>query len=252
MLVLSRRVDQEIVFPNTGISLKLLQVRGQVVKVGIEAPAEVRVLRKEACSSLELQQLIPGNCPSPTRHQIRNHLNAINLAMHLFQKFTEMGRYSDAQATFNRMMAELASLDSLFGTTRPASAAEASPVKGRKLLVVDDDDCERDMLVAILELYGFHVRSAVDGCQALLSLKECADLDGILLDIRMPNCDGIETLHQIRDDKLTTNLKVYAMTGLSGHESDFVTRPQGFDGWFAKPLDPDRVIAAVMRGFSAA
>ena len=51
MLVLSRRSQQQIVFPNLGITLQILQVRGQIVKVGIEAPPEIAILRQETLAS---------------------------------------------------------------------------------------------------------------------------------------------------------------------------------------------------------
>jgi len=47
MLVLSRRVKQEIVFPHLDITISVLQVRGRIVKVGIIAPPDIKVLRSE-------------------------------------------------------------------------------------------------------------------------------------------------------------------------------------------------------------
>ncbi|TWT57835.1 Transcriptional regulatory protein ZraR [Thalassoglobus neptunius] len=250
MLVLSRRVDLEIVFPNTGISLKLLQVRGQVIKIGIQAPDDVRILRKEVCSDEQLIELAGGTLTAVSKHQVRNRLNAVNLGIHLFQKQIEAGLTQAAQATFHRLKTEIANLDSICGESKPESAAVQSPVNGRKLLVVDDDANEREMLSAILRLYGFHVIDAGDGREALKQMHEHLDLDGVLLDIRMPNCDGLETLHHIRDDKELAQLKVYAMTGISEDENEIAPRSNGFDGWFAKPLDPDRVIATVKGGFT--
>ena len=47
MLVLSRRPDQQIVFPSIGVSIKLLKVRGAVAKIGIDAPRDLKILRDE-------------------------------------------------------------------------------------------------------------------------------------------------------------------------------------------------------------
>lgn len=250
MLVLSRRVDQEIVFPNTGISLKLLQIRGQVVKIGVEAPPEIRVLRKEVCTDEDLQIMSEGSLSQLSRHEIRNRLNAINLATHLFQKQTEAGLHAAAQVTFHRLTTEFASLDSIIGEARPSRPSTKSKGTGRKLLVVDDDKSEREMLIAILQLHGFEVLGAADGNEALDCLFQNSDLDAVLLDIRMPKCDGMEALHRIREDEKLCRLSVYAMTGMSEHESDIQTRVNGFDGWFAKPLDPDRLIASMTAKFS--
>jgi carbon storage regulator CsrA len=47
MLVLSRRIDEAIVFPGLNITVRLLQIRGGGVRLGIDAPPEVAVLREE-------------------------------------------------------------------------------------------------------------------------------------------------------------------------------------------------------------
>lgn len=47
MLVLSRRANEEVTFPELGISLKVIQVKGSTVRLGIKAPREIRVLRGE-------------------------------------------------------------------------------------------------------------------------------------------------------------------------------------------------------------
>jgi len=47
MLVLSRRFDEAIVFPTLGITVRIMSIRGGGVRLGIEAPPEVRVVREE-------------------------------------------------------------------------------------------------------------------------------------------------------------------------------------------------------------
>ena len=47
MLVLSRRQDDKIVFPNLGITVEILKIAGRSVRMGVEAPSDVRVLRHE-------------------------------------------------------------------------------------------------------------------------------------------------------------------------------------------------------------
>jgi carbon storage regulator CsrA len=47
MLVLSRRLDEKILFPELGITVQVTEIKGGKVRLGIEAPAEVRVLREE-------------------------------------------------------------------------------------------------------------------------------------------------------------------------------------------------------------
>ena len=52
MLVLTRRADQKIVFPSVGITVDVLRVKGNVVKIGIQAPPDVQVLRHEIAGDL--------------------------------------------------------------------------------------------------------------------------------------------------------------------------------------------------------
>ncbi len=47
MLVLSRRCDEKIVFPSLGITVQILQIKGHQIKIGIDAPASVTILRQE-------------------------------------------------------------------------------------------------------------------------------------------------------------------------------------------------------------
>lgn len=61
MLVLSRRVGDEITLPELGVTIRLLDLRGKVAKVGVEAPRELSILRGE----LAFKQL-PATLPTPT------------------------------------------------------------------------------------------------------------------------------------------------------------------------------------------
>jgi carbon storage regulator CsrA len=65
MLVLSRRPNEKIVLPDLGITVQVLAIRGNAVKIGIEAPHEVRVLRSE------LQGTEADCVASPARRQVR-------------------------------------------------------------------------------------------------------------------------------------------------------------------------------------
>ncbi len=54
MLVITRRENEKIIFPNIGITVQLLETRGNSAKIGIEAPKEIKVLREEL-ASLDLE-----------------------------------------------------------------------------------------------------------------------------------------------------------------------------------------------------
>ena len=97
MLVLSRKADQKIVFPNLGITLKLLSVKGNLARIGIEAPSDMPVLREELVD----ESAAPGApyVSRELRHDVRNSLNTIRLAVELFQRQMEAGLPDKAQST---------------------------------------------------------------------------------------------------------------------------------------------------------
>src|SRR5262245_46557572 len=114
MLVLSRKTGEKIVFPNLGISLKLVNVRGNLAKIGIEAPNDLPIFREELVGSLENARGTPY-VPHELRHELRNSLNTIRLAVELFQRQMEAGLADKAQSTFLRLIHQLESLDQQFG-----------------------------------------------------------------------------------------------------------------------------------------
>src|SRR4051794_20504535 len=100
MLVLSRHAEETIVFPQSGITVHVLGVRGQTVRVGVEAPPEVKVLRGELA---EMQTpAAPVKRPSPS-HALRNRLNTIGLLTHLLERQWAAGRAADAAATLRKL-----------------------------------------------------------------------------------------------------------------------------------------------------
>ncbi|MFI4876772.1 MAG: response regulator [Blastopirellula sp. JB062] len=247
MLVLSRRAKEKIVFPNLAITVELLQIRGKMVKIGIDAPKEVSILRPDACREGELEALQRNVSPLLNSHQLRNRLNTLNLGLHLCGKQIEAGMESEASDTLQRLLAELKELDAEVGQGRAAISRNQPSRAPRKLLVVEDDDNERELLAGLLRMYGFDVSVAKDG-QAALDYLSHNDLpDYVLLDLSMPRVDGPATLRVMRNDPRLDKLKVFAVTGRDpDQQADGGDDPQEqFDAWFRKPLDPAEIVEAV-------
>jgi two-component system, OmpR family, response regulator len=244
MLVLSRRADQQILFPNLDIKLQVLQVRGKVVKIGIEAPDHVRILRPEVADRYSHDAPAPPKAPGVDRHQLRNHLNTINLALHLFQKQSDAGLSDDAERSFQRVLDELRQLDAEIGAGK-ARVQEVAAERPPRLLVVEDDDNERELLTGLLRLHGFEVESAVDGRAALDYLESHDAPDYVLLDMMMPRLDGAQAIDRIRGNERLAQMKVFAVSGTSPQEMGVPSGPEGFDGWFPKPVDPERLIRVI-------
>lgn len=113
--------------------------------------------------------------------------------------------------------------------------------EGQKVLVVDDEERIRRLLRMYLERDNFIVEEAEDGKTALkLALDN--DYDVILLDIMMPEMDGIQVCEEIRKEKMTPIIMLTA----KGEESN---RVQGFeagaDDYIVKPFSPREVVLRI-------
>src|SRR5207247_9028966 len=85
-------------------------------------------------------------------------------------------------------------------------------LRGRKVLVVDDDARNIFALTTVLENQDMEVVSATNGRQAIEAIKNTPDLSVVLMDIMMPEMDGYETMREIRNDPRFRMLPILALT----------------------------------------
>ena len=176
--------------------------------------------------------------PREMRHEVRNSLNTIRLAVELFQRQMEAGLPDKAQATFLKLVHQLESLDQQFGGTKTPAAPAAAQQPSCRVLVVDDDANERELLAGILQMSGWDVATAGDGDEALEYLSSHVLPDFVLMDMRMPRCSGFETIHRIRGNPDWADVTVFAVSGTSPAEAGVELGYRGIDRWFTKPLNP--------------
>ena len=114
----------------------------------------------------------------------------------------------------------------------------------RKILIVEDDREIRDLLAHYLRKEGFSPILAPDGETAILKArKEKPDL--VLLDILLPNADGLEVLRAIRSDDTISRTPVVMLTA-KGDETDRVVGLElGADDYIPKPFSPREVVARI-------
>jgi sigma-B regulation protein RsbU (phosphoserine phosphatase) len=115
-------------------------------------------------------------------------------------------------------------------------AAAATPSHAR-LLVVDDDVMNVDLLKVRLEIEGYEVATAPNGKQALEHLRTAA-CDLVLLDIVMPEMDGYAVLQAMKGDERFRNLPVIMISGLDDLNSVAQCIELGADDYLPKPFKP--------------
>jgi DNA-binding NtrC family response regulator len=114
---------------------------------------------------------------------------------------------------------------------------------GTKLLIVDDEEAFVSAISKRLSHREIAVSSAFDGQEGLKRLAEDPEIDVVLLDVRMPGMDGIETLKHIRATYPTT--EVIMLTGHATFESAIDGLKLGAFDYLLKPVALDDLIAKV-------
>jgi CheY-like chemotaxis protein len=116
------------------------------------------------------------------------------------------------------------------------SRASASESEGR-LLVVDDNADNRDLLSRQLARQGYIVLTAADGVEALETLKTQA-VDLILLDVIMPRMDGVETLERLKADEKLHEIPVLMLSSLNEVDGAMRCIEMGAEDYLSKPVRP--------------
>ena len=107
----------------------------------------------------------------------------------------------------------------------------------KKILVVDDNQDVRDLIVHILSADGFHVFSATGGANGLAILK-ANEIDLVLLDVMMPEMSGLEVLEEIRNgsNKKIREIPVMMITAKSGTDDIDQALALGANSYLVKPF----------------
>jgi CheY-like chemotaxis protein len=137
----------------------------------------------------------------------------------------------------------------------PSDTAPAQPemiiapaIRGRTVLIVDDIGTNRMVAASYLGLLHCHALEAASGNEALGILAARSDIDLVLLDINMPQMDGLETLRSIRSlSPGSGGPPVIAMTADASDRDRRVYLDAGMDGYVSKPIDLAALNAEITR-----
>ena len=113
-----------------------------------------------------------------------------------------------------------------------------------KILLVEDNEMNRDMLSRRLERKGFEVAIAVDG-QAGIDMASSESPDLILMDLSLPVVDGWEATRQIKADPATHSIPVIALTAHAMAGDEQKALEAGCDDYDTKPVDIKRLLGKV-------
>jgi class 3 adenylate cyclase len=120
---------------------------------------------------------------------------------------------------------------------------------GGRVLVVDDDRVNRMLLTRSLEHEGHHVRCAENGAEALEFLHD-DPCDVVLLDIVMPELDGVSVLEHMKGDRALQDVPVIMISGVDDTESVVRCIEIGADDYLPKPFDPVLLRARISAGLT--
>ena len=127
--------------------------------------------------------------------------------------------------------------------TAATRGKEAEPMPTRLLVVDDEEDFLRSIVMRI-ELRGIEVRGVDSGEAALDYLREHPDeVDVILLDIKMPGIDGLETLRRIK--ACCPSVEVIVVTGHGSQEFSRIGRELGAFDYLIKPIRLDAILERI-------
>ncbi|MCG3210032.1 MAG: Chemotaxis protein CheY [Anaerolineae bacterium] len=113
-----------------------------------------------------------------------------------------------------------------------------------KIMVVDDAQFMRVRLTKLLSGHGYEVTEAENGDQAVKTYRAFKP-DAVLMDITMPEKDGLEALAEIRG--FDPNAKIIMLTALGQESMVIQAIKSGAKDYVVKPFDPDRVMLALQK-----
>ena len=113
-----------------------------------------------------------------------------------------------------------------------------------RILVVDDNETNRDILVTRLEAHGYQTLQAADGEEALREVTQHRP-DVVLLDVMMPNLDGLEACRRLKSDRAVAFTPVILVTAKAATQDIVAGLDAGADEYLTKPIDQAALVARV-------
>lgn len=118
----------------------------------------------------------------------------------------------------------------------PSDLSAYESLRGKRVLVTDDNALNREVATDFLEYVGVQVFTAVDGRDAIAQLQQ-HEVDAVLMDIHMPEMNGLEATREIRKHARWAHLPIIALTAQTRSEDQLLSREAGMNAHLTKPID---------------
>lgn len=127
-----------------------------------------------------------------------------------------------------------------------ATESEFAGIQGAHVLLVEDNELNQEVSIALLNHAGLIVDLAEDGSVAVKMVRQ-SDYDAVLMDMQMPVMDGLTATREIRKDPRFQKLPIIAMTANAMSSDRELCIEAGMNDYVAKPIDPEALIAALVK-----
>jgi signal transduction histidine kinase/DNA-binding response OmpR family regulator/HPt (histidine-containing phosphotransfer) domain-containing protein len=131
---------------------------------------------------------------------------------------------------------------------KPKSSGESdlSPIRGARVLLVEDNELNREVALGLLEDAQLAIEQAENGAQAI-QMVTSKDYDLVFMDMQMPVMDGITATKSIRSNPRYKSLPIIAMTANAMDRDREACLAAGMNDHLGKPIDPEKLFATLLR-----
>lgn len=268
LLILGRRNNQSIVFPNCGITVRILDVNGRVAKIGIEAPRSVEIMRGELAVASTTGQATAQPTPihyeqtvasenEPPVLQLSQRLAEIKASLHLFQQRRADGDELGADRVLEALLNDIAVLDSdwlketadascQLGHTRPEFVSESfaeyktSPSPALlHVLVINEESDTKGFSLPVGTFHGCQVCTVNDLNLAFQAIRSDDRPDYVICNASAMAFDGLELVRTMRADRRLDDTKIFMTSdSVNAMEQLELSNTYRIDGWLERPLTP--------------